>query len=87
MSKVNKKSEYAVKPQQPNPPKKIGTARMKKKEWMTNKYRKKKTLSKEKEKAKPLRTLPPTDVQQFSSNWKALQEVSTTIRQALFGLV
>lgn len=74
MSKINTKSNYAVKAQQPNSPK-VSTAKMKKKEWMTNKYRKKKILPKEKEKPKPLKTLLPTDSQQFSANWKALQEV------------
>lgn len=76
MSKISTKSNYAVNAQQPNSPKKVSTAKMKKKEWMTNKYRKKKILPpKEKEKPKPLKTLLPTDSQQFSANWKALQEV------------
>ncbi|TWW81361.1 RNA exonuclease 4 [Takifugu flavidus] len=74
MSKINTKSNYAVNAQQPNSPK-VSTAKMKKKEWMTNKYRKKKILPKEKEKPKPLKTLLPTDSQQFSANWKALQEM------------
>lgn len=73
MSKA--KSQVTLKAEQQNTPKKVTTARMKKKEWMTNKFRKKKILPKKKEKAKPLQALPPTDAQQFSSNWKALQEV------------
>lgn len=74
MSKINTKSHHAVNAHQPNSPK-ITTAKKKKKEWMTNKYRKKKTLPMEKEKPKPLKTLLPTDAKQFSANWKALQEV------------
>lgn len=74
MSKVNTTSQNTVKSQQVNT-QKINTAKMKKKEWMANKFRKKKPLPKAKEKAKPLQTLPPTDAQQFSANWKALQEV------------
>lgn len=75
MSKINTKSQHTVMGQQLKTPKKINTARMKKKEWVANRFRKKKTLPKEKEKAKPLQMLPPTDAQQFSANWKALQEV------------
>lgn len=48
---------------------------MKKRELMAKKFRKKKTLPKEKEKGKRLQTVPPTDAQQFSVNWKTLQEV------------
>lgn len=75
MSKINTKSQRTDVGQQLKTPKKSNTARMKKKEWMANKFRKKKPLPKEKEKAKPLKSLPPTDAQQFSANWKALQEV------------
>lgn len=75
MAKINTKSQHTVTGQQLKTPKKINTAKMKKKEWMANRFRKKKPLPKEKEKAKALQTVPPTDAQQFSANWKALQEV------------
>lgn len=74
MSKVNATSQITTKAQQANT-QKINTAKMKKKEWMAKKFRKKKPLPQAKEKAKPSKTLPPKDAQQFSANWKALQEV------------
>lgn len=75
MSTVNTKSQRTSMDQHLKTPKTIVTARMKKKEWMANRFRKKKPLPKVKEKAKTLQTLPPTDAQHFSANWKALQEV------------
>lgn len=75
MSKTKTESKHTVIVQQTKTPKKINTARMKKKKWMANRFKKKTILPKEKEKAKPLQTLPPTDAKQFSANWKALQEV------------
>lgn len=42
---------------------------------MEEKYRKKKPPPVEQQKAKAQRTLPPKDAQQFSANWKTLQEM------------
>lgn len=84
MSEINTTSQHTDTGQQPKTRKKSNTARMKKKEWMANKFRKKKPLPKEKEKAKPLQTLPPTDAQQFSANWKALQEVCQYNNEVVF---
>lgn len=55
------------------------TAKQKRKRWMVEKYKKKKppTVEKVAEKSqKPDKLMPPTDGQQFSTNWKKLQEVN-----------
>lgn len=43
---------------------------------MVEKYKKKKPPSVEKSTRKPEKLVPPTDAQQFSANWKKLQEVN-----------
>lgn len=53
------------------------TAREKRKKWMKEKFKRRKPppKEKEKEKTKAQQMFPPQDAQQFSANWKALQEV------------
>lgn len=76
MSKIKeKKVDPTAKTKQPTSTEKNNTAKMKRKNWMKQKFRKKKPPPKKEEKAKPQHTLPPQDVQQFSANWKALQEI------------
>lgn len=77
MSKVKeKKADLPAKTQQATSTEKNNTAKMKRKNWMKQKFKKKKPPpKKEEEKSKPQHMLPPQDAQQFSANWKALQEV------------
>lgn len=76
MSKVEvKKKDSPANTQQPKSAKKSNTAKKKKKQWMREKFRKNKPSPKKKQKAKPQQTAPPTNAQQFSANWKTLQEV------------
>nr|XP_020495658.1 RNA exonuclease 4 [Labrus bergylta] len=51
------------------------TAKIKKKNWIKEKFKKRKPPPKSQEKAKPQQISPPGDAQQFSANWKALQEI------------
>ncbi|XP_034564260.1 RNA exonuclease 4 [Notolabrus celidotus] len=69
-----KKKDPPAKTQQPKSTEKNRTAKMKRKNWMKQKFGKKKPPKQDK-KAEPQRILPPKDVQQFSSNWKTLQEI------------
>lgn len=70
-----KKNDSPAKTQRPKSTEKNNTAQRKRKQWMMEKFRKKKPPPKEKQKAKAERMVPPTDAQQFSANWKILQEV------------
>ncbi|XP_076007611.1 RNA exonuclease 4 [Genypterus blacodes] len=74
MAKVKAKKPDGVKTKQSGA--KNG-AKKKRKEWMKEKFRKKKPPApkQEKEKAKPEQPSPPVDAQQFSANWKKLQEI------------
>ncbi|XP_051273474.1 RNA exonuclease 4 [Dicentrarchus labrax] len=74
MSKVKAKKTSA-KSQQPKSADTNNTARKKRKEWMKEKFRKVKPPPKDQPKAKTQQTLPPKDAQQFSANWKTLQEL------------
>ncbi|XP_074519390.1 RNA exonuclease 4 [Halichoeres trimaculatus] len=76
MSKIKEnKTNPPAKTKQPTSTEKSDTAKMKRKNWMKQKFRKKKPPPKKEEKAKPQLILPPQDAQQFSANWKALQEI------------
>lgn len=76
MSKVKAtKKDSAAQTQRPKSTEKNNTAKSKRRQWMKEKFRKKKPPPKEKPKAKVKQMLPPTDAQQFSANWKTLQEV------------
>ncbi|KAM6964057.1 RNA exonuclease 4 [Tautogolabrus adspersus] len=48
---------------------------MKRKNWIKEKFKKRKPPPKNQEKPKPQQISPPGDAQQFSANWKALQEI------------
>ncbi|CAJ1080950.1 RNA exonuclease 4 [Xyrichtys novacula] len=54
---------------------KKSTAKIKRKNWMKEKFKKKKPPPKKEEKEKSQKILPPKDATQFSTNWKALQEI------------
>lgn len=74
MSKVNaKKTDSSAKTLTST--EKNKTAKWKRKNWMKEKFKRKKPPPKDQGKAKVQQTLPPKDVQQFSANWKTLQEV------------
>ncbi len=78
MSKVKaKKIKSPAETQRPTSTAKNKTAKWKRKNWMKERFKKKKPppKEKEKEKAKTQQTVPPVDAQQFSANWKTLQEV------------
>ncbi len=83
MSKVKaNKTDAPAKPPQSTSTEKSMTAKKKRKQWMKEKYSKKKPppiknrqVTLDPEKAKVKQMLPPKDVQQFSANWKTLQEV------------
>ncbi|XP_070707927.1 RNA exonuclease 4 [Pempheris klunzingeri] len=65
--------EKAKKTQRPTP---TGTNNTKKKRhWVKEKFRKKRPPPKEKAKPQQTLTSPPQDAQQFSANWKTLQEM------------
>lgn len=76
MSKIKSKKEYLPsKTKQStntnNRNKKNHNMKKKKKQWFETKLKKKKLLSE----AKLQQAQPPKDAQQFSANWKILQEV------------
>ncbi|XP_038592545.1 RNA exonuclease 4 isoform X3 [Micropterus salmoides] len=74
MSKVNaKKTDSSAKTLTST--EKNKTAKWKRKNWMKEKFKRKKPPPKDQGKAKVQQTLPPKDVQQFSANWKTLQEM------------
>lgn len=76
MSKVKaKEMNSPAETQRPTSAAKNKTAKWKRKNWMKEKFKKKKPPPKEKEKAKAQQMVPPVDAQQFSANWKTLQEV------------
>ncbi|XP_059180538.1 RNA exonuclease 4 [Centropristis striata] len=78
MSKVkDKKKDLSAKTQQATSTEKNNTAKKKRKKWMTEKFKKIKPQPqpKSQEKAKVQQVVPPKDAQQFSANWKALQEI------------
>lgn len=82
MSKVKaKKTNYSpAKTRRPTSAGQNITSKQKRKLWMKEKFRKKKpppvkAQQKAQHKAKAQETLPPKDVQQFSANWKKLQEI------------
>ncbi|KAF7657508.1 hypothetical protein LDENG_00026270 [Lucifuga dentata] len=70
MSKVKAKKPDGAKTKQSTEKDKV-----KKKRWFKQKFKKKKAPVKDQEKAKAEKTLPPVDAQQFSANWKKLQEI------------
>lgn len=72
MSKVKE-----PKTKRPDSSEKTNTAKQKRKQWIQDKYRKKKPPQVGQQKANPQQklTVPPKDAQQFSANWKALQEM------------
>uniref|UniRef100_UPI0037E8756A RNA exonuclease 4 n=1 Tax=Semicossyphus pulcher TaxID=241346 RepID=UPI0037E8756A len=72
---VVKKNDHPTKTQRPTATEKNNTAKMKRKNWMKEKFKKKKFPPKNQEKAQVQKTTPPEDAQQFSANWKALQEI------------
>lgn len=77
MSKVKTKKKHS--PGQTQKSKSIqknNTAKEKRKQWMVQRYKKKKPPPVEKSTRKPEKLVPPTDAQQFSANWKKLQEVN-----------
>lgn len=68
----------ATKTQRPESSEKNNTAKKKRKQWIQDKYRKKKPpapVNQQKAKAQQTITSPPKDAQQFSANWKTLQEM------------
>ncbi|XP_060885024.1 RNA exonuclease 4 [Labrus mixtus] len=65
-----KKTHSPAKTQQPT-----STAKIKNKNWIKEKFKRRKPPPKSQEKAKPQQISPPGDAQQFSANWKALQEI------------
>ncbi|XP_029978337.1 RNA exonuclease 4 [Sphaeramia orbicularis] len=78
MSKVKgKKTESSSHTIQPKPTEENNTAKKKKKFRKKEKFQKTKPETKPNDKVKPKnkQTLPPVDTQQFSTNWKSLQEV------------
>ncbi|XP_041672463.1 RNA exonuclease 4 [Cheilinus undulatus] len=76
MSKIKPpKTDPPIKTHQPASTEKNNTAKMKRKKWMREKFKKKKPPPKTLEKAKPQKISPPVDAQQFSANWKELQEI------------
>ncbi|KAL7371533.1 hypothetical protein ABVT39_000431 [Epinephelus coioides] len=78
MSTVNaKKKDTSAKTQGPTSAEKKNKAERKKKrkQWLKMKYEKLKPPPKKQEKPKAQPAAPPKDVQQFSANWKALQEM------------
>lgn len=77
MSKVKaKKTDSPTKTQQLASKKKNN---IKKKQWFEKKFKKKKVLSDNQGKDKAQQMQPPKDAQQFSANWKILQEVSVCL--------
>ncbi|XP_076615132.1 RNA exonuclease 4 [Chaetodon auriga] len=73
-----KKTDSSAKTRRPISTEKYNTAKKKRKQWMKQKYRKKKPQhkdQKDQKTAKAQQTLPPKDAQQFSANWKLLQEM------------
>lgn len=71
MSKVKAKDIE----RQPNFKEKNSTGKKKKKYWFKLKLKKKTPPRKDQETPKAQQLAPPVDAQQFSANWKALQEV------------
>lgn len=51
---------------------------------MVERYKKKKHPPVEKSTGKPEKLVPPTDAQQFSANWKKLQEVNVKTGCSVF---
>lgn len=70
-----KKANSSAGAQQPTSAAKNTTSKWKRKKWLKEKFKKKKPPSKEKEKDKAQQMVPPVDAQQFSANWKTLQEM------------
>ncbi|XP_071763399.2 RNA exonuclease 4 [Centroberyx gerrardi] len=79
MSKVKVKKADSpcatAKTQQSTPTEKNNKAKKKKKHWIKDKFKQKKLPPKDQGKAKAEQILPPKDAQQFSANWKTLQEI------------
>ncbi|XP_068161539.1 RNA exonuclease 4 [Antennarius striatus] len=76
MSKVDeKKTTSPAKGQQPKSTKKNNTAKKKRKQWMKEKFKRKMPPPKDKQKSKIQQLAPPKDAEQFSVNWKKLQEM------------
>lgn len=76
MSKVKAKKEVTAKTQQTKSTEKKSTVKEKRKEWISQKFRKlKPPPKKQEEKAKVQQLAPPKDGMQFSANWKILQEM------------
>lgn len=79
MSKVKaNKTDSSTKTQQ-LASKKKNNIKQKKKHWFEKKFKKKKVLSDNQGKDKAQQMQPPKDAQQFSANWKILQEVSVCL--------
>lgn len=74
-AKAKKKNRSTTQPQQPDSAQQNNTAKQKRKRWMVEKYKNKKPPTVEKTAKKPDKLVPPTDGQQFSANWKKLQEI------------
>lgn len=81
--KAKKKNHPTAQPQQSGSAQQNNTAKQKRKRWMVEKYKKKKPNAVEKTAKKPDKLVPPTDGQQFSANWKKLQEVIDRIELSL----
>ncbi|XP_054455022.1 RNA exonuclease 4 [Anoplopoma fimbria] len=76
MSKVTSKTEDSpAKTKRPKSSEEKYLRKMKKKQWMTEKFLKIKPPPKIHEKPKAQQPKPPTDGLQFSANWKMLQEI------------
>lgn len=71
MSKVEeKKKHFPAKARKRKPKKKSNMLKKNERQWFYAAH-----ANKDQEKAKDQQTAPPKDSQQFSANWKALQEV------------
>lgn len=75
MSTQKTKNAQSPAETRPKSTEKTKTAKKKRKQWMKEKFRKIKPPPKVQQKAKEKQMAPPKDAQQFSANWKALQEM------------
>lgn len=86
-AKAEKKDRSTTQTQQPDSAQQNNTAKQKRKRWMVEKYKKKKSPAVGKAAKKPEKLAPPTDGQQFSANWKKLQEVVEQVYLSLSELI
>ncbi|XP_068610737.1 RNA exonuclease 4 [Brachionichthys hirsutus] len=82
MSKVKEKKKCSsAKREQPRATEKTNTAKKKRKRWIKEKFKKKKPSPKDKQKSQNQQLVPPKDAEQFSVNWKKLQEMLKVSQQ------